>query len=178
MNVAMRLRAKAYSGDRKVALELLTDRQEMLPRVGRTNSYGSWGLLIAAIEGLYLLGEREKVAALYPLALGLVNTGAICVLIMSRFPQTIAGIASTAAYNWEPAEEHFEMAMQQAESFPNVLEQADIRRFHAMMLIDRAVQGDRARARALLGDALQSYQRIGMHGHAELTQALISQADS
>jgi hypothetical protein len=36
------------------------------------------------------------------------------------------------------AEDHFQIALQQAESFPHRLEQAEIRRFHAMMLMDRA----------------------------------------
>jgi hypothetical protein len=174
MNVAMRFRAKAYSGDRDGAPKLLEDRHEMVARVGKTNSYGSWVLSMAAIEGLYMLGEGEKVATLYPLARRLIDTGTICILIMSRFPQTIAGIAATAARNWDAAQEHFQIAMQQAVSFPNLLEQADLRRFHAMMLIDRAAQGDRERARALLNDALQSYQRIGMPGHVGLTRALLN----
>jgi voltage-gated potassium channel Kch len=71
------------------------------------------------------------------------------------------------------AEEHFQTAMQQAESFPNVLEQADIRRFHAMMLIDRAAHRDREKAYALLNDALNSYQRIKMPRHVQLTRALL-----
>lgn len=33
--------------------------------------------------------------------------------------------------------------MQQAEAFPQRLEQAEIRRFHAMMLMDRAARDDR-----------------------------------
>jgi tetratricopeptide (TPR) repeat protein len=173
MNVAVRFRAKAYSGDREGALKLLEDPHGMVARVGKTNSYGSWTLSMATIEGLYVLGEGQKIAMLYPLALGLIDTGTICVLIVSRFPQTIAGIAAAAAHNWEAAEGHFQIAMRQAESFPNVLEQADIRRFHAMMLIVRAAQGDRERARTLLNDALQSYQHIRMPGHVGLTRALL-----
>jgi hypothetical protein len=65
--------------------------------------------------------------------------------------------------------------MQQAESFPNVLEQAEIPRFDAMMLIDRAAHGDRERAQTLLNDALQGYQRIGMPGHMQLTHALFDE---
>jgi len=38
------------------------------------------------------------------------------------------------------------IALQQAESFPHCLEQAEIRRFHAMMLLDRAAPGDREAA--------------------------------
>jgi len=52
--------------------------------------------------------------------------------------------------------------MWQAESFPHSFEQIEIRRFHAMMLINRAGPGDREEARRLLSDALASYTRIRM----------------
>ena len=87
---------------------------------------------------------------------------------ISRFTHTIAGIAAAAAQEWEAAEEHFQIALQQAESFPDSLEQAEIRRFHAMMLIDRAAPGDREKAPTLLREALESYQHIGMPRHVDL----------
>jgi tetratricopeptide (TPR) repeat protein len=90
-----------------------------------------------------------------------------------RFTQTIAGIAAAAARYWEAAEEHFQIAMQQAESYPYLLEQAEIRRFYSMMLIDRAAVGDREKARTLLREALESYTQIGMPRHIEMTRALL-----
>jgi hypothetical protein len=92
---------------------------------------------------------------------------------ISRFTQTIAGIAAAAARQWEAAEGHFRIALQHAESFPDRLEQADIRRFHAMMLMDRAARGDRKRAQPLLSEALETYTYIGMPRHIEMTQALL-----
>ena len=62
--------------------------------------------------------------------------------------------------------------MQQAESLPNGLEQTEIPRFHAMMLIDRAAPGDREKAQTLLKEALESYTQIGMPRHIEMTRAL------
>jgi hypothetical protein len=91
---------------------------------------------------------------------------------------TIAGIAAAAARRWETAEEHFQIAMQQAESFPYCLEQAEIRRFHAMMLLDRAAPGDREKAQTLLREALESYTHIGMPRHIEMTQTLLDRAAS
>jgi hypothetical protein len=88
----------------------------------------------------------------------------------------IAGIAAAAARQWQAAEEHFQIAMQQAESFPYRLEQAEIRRFHAMMLIDRAAPGDREKAQTLLREALESYTRIGMPRHIEMPQTLLDRA--
>jgi hypothetical protein len=64
--------------------------------------------------------------------------------------------------------------MQQAEFLPDSLEQVEIRRFHAMMLIDRAAPGDREKAQTLLHEALESYQRIGMPRHVDLTQTLLA----
>ncbi|HEV3109381.1 MAG TPA: hypothetical protein VGY99_02720 [Candidatus Binataceae bacterium] len=90
-----------------------------------------------------------------------------------RFTNTIAGIAAAAARQWESAEDHFQIAMRQAESFPHMLEQTEMPRFHAMMLINRAGPGDREKARALLGEALASYTRIGMPRHIEIARRLL-----
>jgi hypothetical protein len=92
----------------------------------------------ALIEGLVILGEQTQAAPLYPLARELIGTGAVALWEIFRFTQTIAGLSAAAARQWEAAEDHLQIAMQQAESFPYCLEQAEIRRFHAMMLIGRA----------------------------------------
>jgi hypothetical protein len=42
-----------------------------------------------------------------------------------------------------------------------------------MMLMDRAARGDREKARTLLSEALQSYKRIGMPRHVEITRSLL-----
>jgi hypothetical protein len=42
-----------------------------------------------------------------------------------------------------------------------------------MMLIDRVAPGDREKAQTLLSEALESYERIGMPRHVEMTQALL-----
>jgi hypothetical protein len=62
------------------------------------------------------------------------------------------------------------------QSFPYRLEQAEIRRFLAMMLMDRAAPGDREKAQTLLREALESYTSIGMPRHSEITQTLLYQA--
>ena len=59
---------------------------------------------------------------------------------ISRFAQTIAGVAAAAAGQWEPAEEHFRIATQQSESLPHRLEQTEICR-HGMMLVSCLVNG-------------------------------------
>jgi hypothetical protein len=98
-------------------------------------------MLALVIEGFAMLGERLRAAELCPLARDLISTGAVALWPISRLSQTVAGIAAAAAHGWKATEDHFQTALQQAESFPNRLEQAEIHRFHAMMLIDRATLG-------------------------------------
>ena len=169
-------RQMAYAGDRDGALAILDEKSARgCLLAANTNTSGSWFMLALVIEGLVMLGERSQAGQLYPLVRELVDTGAVVLWPISRFTQTIAGIAAAAARQWEAAEDHFQIAMQQAESFPDRLEQAEIRRFHAMMLIDRAARGDREKARKLLGEALESYTRIGMPRHIDIAQTLLDQ---
>jgi hypothetical protein len=82
-------------------------------------------------------------------------------------------MAAAAAHRWETAEDHFQIALQQAESFPHRLEQAEIHRFHAMMLMDRAAPGDCEKAQTLLTEARETYTCIGMPRHIEKTRHLL-----
>ena len=168
----------AYAGDREGALAFLEEKRALLPRGGQSNSLGSWWMLALVIEGLVFLGEQSQAAQLYPLAGELVDTGAVAFWPIFRFTHTIAGVAAAAARQWAAAEEHFQIAMRQAEAFPHLLEQTEIRRFHAMMLINRAAPGDREKAKRLLGKALDSYGRIGMPRHMDMTRTLLDRASS
>jgi tetratricopeptide (TPR) repeat protein len=171
--LGMLFRQLAYAGDRGRALAILEQNRKWLPSVGQPNTMGSWCMLMLVIEGLVILGEQSPSGELYPLARELVDTGAVVLWPIFRFTHTVAGIAAAAAHEWEAAEDHFRTALQQAESFPHCLEQAEIRRFHAMMLMDRAAPGDRQRARRMLTDAQETYTRIGMRRHSEIAQALL-----
>jgi tetratricopeptide (TPR) repeat protein len=165
-------RQMAYAGDRNGAFALLDETRTWLPVSGQPNTRGSWLMLALVIEGLVMLGEQSQAEELYPLAGELLDTGAVALWPIFRFTHTIAGVAAAAARQWLAAEDHFEIALQHAEAFPQRLEQAEIRRFHAMMLMDRAAPGDRVKAQTLLGEALLTYTRIGMPRHIEMTLAL------
>jgi tetratricopeptide (TPR) repeat protein len=166
-------RQLAYAGDRAAALSLLDRKKSWMPTAGRPNARGSWAMLAYVIEGLAMLQERKRVAELYPLARELVATGLVAAWPLLRFIQTVAGIAAGAAGEWSAAEDHFRIAMQQATAMPHLVEQAEIRRFHAMMLLDRGAEGDRERARALLSDAVATYARIGMPRHVQIVQSML-----
>jgi tetratricopeptide (TPR) repeat protein len=173
--VGMVFRQLTYAGDRNGALAILDEKRALLPRSGQTNTAGSWLMLAVVIEGLVMLGEHAQAGQLYPLVCELIGTGPVVLWPIFRFTQTIAGVAVAAARQWDAAEKHFQIAMQQAESFPNRLEQTEIRRFHAMMLMDRAAPGDRERAQMLLREVLESYTQIGMPCHIEMAQTLLDQ---
>jgi tetratricopeptide (TPR) repeat protein len=171
-------RQMAYAGDHGGALAILDEKRTWLPRIGQQNTMGSWWMLALVIEGLVMLGEQSQAGELYPLARELVDTGAVALWHIFRFTHTVAGMAAAAAHQWEAAEDHFRTALQQAESFPHRLEQAEIRRFHAMMLIDCAAPGDRDKAQTLLAEAHETYTRIGMPRHIEITRTLLDRAAS
>jgi tetratricopeptide (TPR) repeat protein len=173
LGAGMLFRQMAYAGDHTGPIASLDLKRSWLPRLGQRNPRHSWSMLALVIEGFAMLAERSRAAELYPLARELISTGAVTVWPIYRLTQTIAGVAAAAASQWEAAEEHFQIAMQQAESIPNRLEETEIQRFRAMMLIDRAAPGDHEKAQTLLREALESYERIGMPRHVEMTQALL-----
>jgi len=165
----------AYATDQDGALRIFDEKREWLPIPGQYNRGDSWWMLALVTEGLVMLGQQSQAADLYILARELVRIGAVTLWPIFRFTQTITGIAAAATRQWETAEEHFGIALRQAESFPYILEQAEIRCFRAMMLLDRAASGDREKARILTSEALETYTRIGMRRHVKLTQALLDQ---
>ena len=175
-SVGMLFRLMSYAGDRKDALALLAETRALLPHSGRPNEAASWVMLLLVIEGLVALGEHSQAGQFYPLVQELIDVGAVEFFRISHFSHTIAGLAAGAARQWEAAEDHFRIAMQQAESLPDSLEQAEIQRFHAMILIDRTATGDREKARALLKEALETYTQIGMPRHIQMIQKLLALA--
>jgi tetratricopeptide (TPR) repeat protein len=165
---------KAYVGDGDSALAMLDDRMSSLLRPGRANTLGAWSMLFAAVEGLAVLGEREKAAKLYPLVLEAFDTGCPTRGAMYGLLQTVAGMAAAAGGHWEKAEEHYQTALRQAHELPVVIEQPEVRRWYARMLIDRDAPGDREKARELLTEAIGMYRRIGMPKHVEMAEALLA----
>ncbi len=170
-------RQLAYTGDRAGAYAILNDKRTRFPVAGQVASAASWGTLLLVVEGLIVLDEQQPAAQLYPLVRELVDTEAVLFWSIPRFVQTMAGVAAGAARQWDTAEEHFQIATRQAESFPHRLEIAEINRFLAAMLLDRNASQDRERARDLLNAALDGYTRIGMPRHIEITRALLHRSD-
>ncbi len=111
-------------------------------------------------------------APLYPLVVEGFDTGVV-VTRHGRLWQMLAGIAATCAEQWGAAEEHFETAIRQAAELPHRPAEPEIRRWYARMLLDRAQPGDRDKARSLLGEAIERFQRIGMPRYLESARATL-----
>ena len=143
---------------------------------GRPNTSGAWAVLLTAVEGLAVVGEKAEAAKLYPVALEAIQTGALFRPYDSRLLDTVAGIAATCGGKWAEAEDHFRTALRRTEELPHIIEQPEVRRFYARMLLDRNSPGDRDKARQLLTEAIEIYRRLGMPKHIEMAEALLREA--
>ncbi len=170
------IRLAAYRGEKENALAMLEERIEHLPRAGRPNTFGSWTLMTCAVESLAVLGERARAADFYEVALDAIETGAIISMEGSKLLESVAGIAAACGEQWDVAERHFETALRQAHELPHVIEQPEVRRWWAWMLLEREAAGDRERARELLSEAITMYRDIGMPKHLEIAEGMLARA--
>ena len=163
---------RAYADPRDRALEMIPGVNDRLPVAGQDNDWGQWLMLQTAVEGFFVLGERDRAAALYEVAIECRDrTGSITPhYIDCRLIERTAAIAATAARNYEVAEGHFRTALRQATELPHVLEQAHTRRFYATMLLERDGPGDRVEASRLRGEAADLYRRMGMPRHLAMVE--------
>ncbi|HEU5447814.1 MAG TPA: hypothetical protein VFW57_02280, partial [Acidimicrobiia bacterium] len=129
-----------------------------------------------AVEGLYVLDERDRAASYYDLILECIErTQTICASFHDwRLLQRRAGIAAMAGRSWDDAEVHFRTALRQAEELPHLPEQAHTRRFFAQMLLERGGPRDRAEATTMAAEAADLYRRMGMPRHVELAAGLLN----
>jgi len=111
IGVGTAFRQMAYLGDRTGAFAILEEKRKLFPVTRKPNMRGSWLLLGLVVEELHVLGEERQAIQLYPLTRELLDTGAVVLWPISRFTQTITGLAAPAAHQYEPAEEHFRIAM-------------------------------------------------------------------
>lgn len=89
------------------------------------------------------------------------DTG-IVIIRHSRLWQMLAGIAAACAEQWDAAQKHFETALRQARELPHKMAEPEVRRWYARMLLDRNQDGDHDKARLLIGEAIEQFERIGM----------------
>ena len=91
--------------------------------------------------------------------------------------RTRAAVAATAGGFWELAERHFAVSEEHAKRMRNRLEQTELRRLRARMLLDRDGPGDRARAAKLLEEAFNDYRKFGMPSYAAETERMLRETE-
>jgi hypothetical protein len=112
-------------------------------------------------------------AALLPMLEQALALGEGWVTFDGRLIRTRAGIAAAAARRWGEAEQHYVAALEAAGRLANRIEQADIRRFQARMLLDRDQPGDIGQARHLVTQAVENYRQLRMPTHELIARAML-----
>jgi tetratricopeptide (TPR) repeat protein len=161
-----------WAGNRDAGEETLRSMSRGLPSRGQPVLAGRCWRLLCTVEGLATLGDRERAATLHELVLGCLATGLVVRYHGYGLARTVAGISAGCANRWHEAEEHFATALHQADELPHVIEQAEVRRWWAWTLLHRGGDGDRDRARELLGKAIEIYDRLGMPIHLERARVM------
>ncbi len=167
------VRHLAHVGRADEVLAIYQSERPKLPSSDRRNSHGAWNRLLGLVEALYLCGFSAHAAALAPLVEKLLEQGPDWISFDGRLVRTRAGVAAAAGSRWEAAERHFAEAELHARSMNNRLEETELRRLRARMLLDRDDPGDRARAAELLEKALVEYRGFGMPTYAIETERLL-----
>ena len=166
----MHFMALAYAGRREEALAVLDSVRGDLPRPGVANSLGSWGLLLAVVEGLVMLGDDEQATGLYPMLLEGLETGAR-VGYGTRLVSVAAAISAAAGRDWEAADRHFADGREMARS-GRPIELGDIAYFQARARLARNAAGAREDADRLLDQAIGIYEKMGMPRHVSMAREL------
>jgi tetratricopeptide (TPR) repeat protein len=172
-NVASLFECRAYRGEKAEALALLDERT--LPGPRDPKPWGGATLLVVAVDGLTMLGERDRAAGLYESVVDVgKRTGMICPSYEDgRLWERSAGIAALAGGRWDAAEAHLRSALHQAVTMPHRVEQAHTRRWYGQVLLKRAGPGDREKAKELLDRAVSDYERMAMPRHRELAARML-----
>jgi hypothetical protein len=115
-------------------------------------------MLTAAGVTSGLLDLPDIAAALHPAIAALADR-----IVMQPFSwmlvHRVAGMTAAASGQWDDAERHFDLAIDQARSRPHRLEEPTVHFCRAKMLLARGRPDDQYRATELLDLALAGYQR-------------------
>ena len=126
--------------------------------------------LFGAANGCAILEMSEDAARLYPIVVEHVEEIPIGIFD-AVLAQRIAAMTAAAAGHSEESQVHFEVALEQAQAFPNHLERPQVLHWYAKMLIDRG--DDRERAETMLVQAIDGHKAYGMPVHEGTAATLL-----
>ena len=169
------VRHLAHWGHADEVLAIYESSRPILPSPDKVNSHGAWSRLFGLVEALYLCGFRDDAASLSPLVETALERGPDWISFDGRLVRTRAGMAAAAGGRWEAAERHFAVAHQHAKQMQNRLEEIELQRLRAHMLLHRDGSGDRAQAEQLLGEALINYRKFGMPSYTAEAERMLRQ---
>jgi predicted ATPase len=150
--------------------------QPRLPRPDETSTLGALNAALTMIEALYVCGRGSDAAALAPLAEACARRDVEWMTFDARLIRTRAGIAAAAGERWTDAAAHYAKALTVARELGNRIEEADVQRVHAQMLLERGEAADREQAATFLRSALMAYRKLRMPRYVEAADALLQAA--
>jgi hypothetical protein len=156
----------AWNGDGKAFDRLRAEIRSCVAGLGLERSIGTLATDLAEVEGLVLLGRQAEAAARYPVVTALIGEGVVLRPPDLRIVPALAGATAALAGDRAASEEHFAEARLLLDTLPHPRERPDVDVLEALTL--GATEGQRARAR--LQDAVEGYQELGMHRHAEAAE--------
>ncbi|HWI00699.1 MAG TPA: hypothetical protein VNT27_10240, partial [Propionibacteriaceae bacterium] len=171
------VRHLAHVGRAEEVMAIYQSERSKLPSPDRVNSHGAWNRLLGLVEALYLCGFSDDASALSPLVEKVLEHGPDWITFDGRLVCTRAGVAAAAAGRWEAAERHFAEAELHAKDMNNRLEETELRRLRARMLLDRSGPGDSARAKELLEQAHIDYRTFEMPTYAAATERMLHEME-
>lgn len=174
---AGRIRVWAYAGRESAVLQEWSRWQDhdLMAEAGSTRAQGARFRPAGGVEGLAVIGRPELTAPWYEALVELDADGPLAPLAGWLNLKALAGVAANAGGDEARAVAHFEEAITFARDLDFEFGLADAYRFYAQMLLAREADGDSDRARQMLGDALEIYERLGIPIHAEHTGRLLGQ---
>jgi tRNA A-37 threonylcarbamoyl transferase component Bud32/tetratricopeptide (TPR) repeat protein len=169
------VRVLAYTRPER-ARAVLARYEHRLPAPGRPAFSNAWAALLYVVEGLAVLGDRARAAALHAPCEALLRRGVL--YPAGALTACAAGIAAACGERWDDAEVHFEGGAREAARMRFRVAADDVRRWHAWMLLSRRASGDVARARAMIGEGLADVRRLALPWRTRLYEALLREADA
>ncbi len=146
-----------------------------LPVAGRRNVEGAYLALETLVTGLAAMGDRERLAGLYPLTLEYVQTGRVVTAsaIGPSSPQLAAALAADAAGLHDQSREHFEIALRQAHEVPVRILQPTVLYWYGRALSASADNAEHTRGRGMVEAALTDFHALEMVLHANLAERFL-----